>query len=139
MSDLLTLKQAAQVAQVSYGTIIYWMRTGRLVVSKGQPSLRSGTPFGTFCTREDLEKADPNGRESSLRAETPALMSLTELANGLGIGLSSGYKLIDRYQLEKTYVDGTSYLINRHELAIALADDPTYHHLLKQARPGILL
>ncbi len=66
-------------------------------------------------------------------------MSLTELANGLGIGLSSGYKLIDRYQLEKTYVDGTSYLINRHELALALADDPTYHHLLKQARPGILL
>tara|TARA_B110000503_G_scaffold14157_1_gene19320 strand:- start:6287 stop:6706 length:420 start_codon:yes stop_codon:yes gene_type:complete len=139
MVDLLTLSEAARVAYVSRETIRYWIKTGRLAVTKGPPSARSGRPYNTFVTRADLLKASPNWRDRELRASNGHLMTVAELADTLDMNLYSTYKLIARYQLEKIYITGNSYLIDGSQVAEGMSDDPTYYHLLRRPVTGILL
>ena len=65
-------------------------------------------------------------------------MTIPEIAKELGIGISTAYKLITRYDLEKTYVDGWTYMIDGAQLADSMEDDATYSYLLKLKRPATL-
>jgi hypothetical protein len=139
MSELLTLKEAARLAFVSYETIIYWIKTGRLAVVKGPPSIRSGRPYNRFVRREDLLLASPRSKELHLKSVNPHLMTVSDICAALWINKSVAYLLVRRFKLDKIYIDGWTYMIDGAQLATAMEEDPTYYHLLKQRRPATLV
>lgn len=134
----LTFKEAARLAHVSFDTIHYWVKSGRLATIPGPLSLSTGKPWGRRILRTDLLLASPSSKSKQLKSANRHLMTITELAKELGIGISTAYKLITRYDLEKTYVDGWTYMIDGAQLADFMEDDATYSYLLKLKRPAIL-
>tara|TARA_B110000503_G_scaffold15887_1_gene22457 strand:+ start:151 stop:561 length:411 start_codon:yes stop_codon:yes gene_type:complete len=134
MSELLTIKEAARFAHVSYETVVYWIKTGRLATMPGPLSLRTGRPGGKRVSRANLLLASPSSKSKQMKSDNRHLMTITEIAKELGIGISTAYGFIKRYDLEKTYVDRWTYMIDGSQLADFMEDDATYSYLLKIKR-----
>tara|TARA_B110000503_G_scaffold88259_1_gene133826 strand:- start:8800 stop:9225 length:426 start_codon:yes stop_codon:yes gene_type:complete len=133
MSELLTLKEAARLAFVSYETIIYWIKTGRLAVEKGPPSKRSGIPYNRFVRRVDLLAASPTTKSKLLKEAHPGnLLTVAEISTTLQINKDLAYKLVNTFELEKHRIDRATYMVDGNELHEKLSEDPYYWYLVQK-------
>lgn len=132
MTDVLTFQEAAREAYVSFDTINYWVKTGRLATIPGPLSVRTGKPYGRRILRDQLVAATPESRIAELKKTHPGdLMTVHELCAALRLNGPTIYHLINkRYGLTKVYVDKWTYLIDFDALTEQMSDDPTYYYYL---------
>ena len=130
MSTEISLTEAARLAQVSRETIKYWVKTGRLAVVHREGPLKRGRP-GRQVLRQDVIAATHANREAQLKKSHPGnLLTIRDICRILKIQPALTWKLINRFSLEKTYIDGWSYMVDGEVLYEKLQEDPTYWYLL---------
>jgi hypothetical protein len=130
MSTDLSFKEAARLAQVSHETISYWVKTGRLAVVGQEGPLKPGRP-GRRVIRQHVLDAMYVNREAELKRSNPGnLLTVRDICRILKIQPALVYKLTNRFSLEKTYIDGWSFMIDGEVLHYKLQEDPTYWYLL---------
>lgn len=129
--DLLTIDEAARLAHVSPVTIRYWIKTKRLAPVPIRIAARSGKPYGMLVPRSQLVKANPSQRMTDLKSSHPGnLLTAREIQDKLQLPkITTAYKIINRFDLEKHYIDGCQYMVDGEELWQQLREDPTYWYL----------
>ena len=132
MTDVLTFKEAAIEAYVSFDTINYWVKTGRLPTIPGPLSVRTGKPYGRRILRDQLVAATPESRIAELKKTHHGdLMTVGELCTALRLNAPVIYHLINkRYLVNKFYVDKWTYLIDLNELVGFMSYDLPYCYYL---------
>jgi hypothetical protein len=128
--DLLTIDEAARLAHVSTETIKYWIKTKRLATEPMRISARSGRPFGRLVRRRDLLSAAPKSRAEQLKRSHPGnLLTVGEIGSILKIRRDVAYILVNRFDLEKHYIDGCQYMVDGEQLWQKLREDSIYWYL----------
>ena len=128
--DLLTIDEAARLAHVSRETIRYWIKTQRLASQPMWISARSGRPYGKLVRRRDLLSAAPRSRAQQMKDEHPGnLLTVGEIRSRLGITRELAYILVNRFEMEKHYIDGCQYMVDGEELWQRMREDSIYWYL----------
>jgi hypothetical protein len=128
--DLLTIDEAARLAHVSIETIKYWIKTKRLATEPMRISARSGRPFGRLVRRRDLLSAAPKSRAEQLKSSHPGnLLTVCEIGSTLKIRRDLAYILVNRFDLEKHYIDGCQYMVDGEQLWQRMREDSVYWYL----------
>jgi hypothetical protein len=128
--DLLTIDEAARLAHVSTETIKYWIKTKRLATEPIRISARSGRPYGKLVRRRDLLSAAPRTRAQQLKSSHPGnLLTVGEIRSTLKIRRELAYILVNRFDLEKHYIDGCQYMVDGEQLWQKLREDSVYWYL----------
>ena len=128
--DLLTFDEAARLAYVSTETIRYWVKTKRLATEPIRISARSGRPYGKLVRRRDLLSAAPRSRAQQMKDEHPGnLLTVGEIRSTLQITQDLAYILVNRFEMEKHYIDGWQYMVDGEELWQRMRADSIYWYL----------
>jgi hypothetical protein len=128
--ELLTIDEAARLAHVSTETIKYWIKTKRLATEPIRISARSGRPYGKLVRRRDLLSAAPRTRAQQLKSSHPGnLLTVGEIRSTLKIRRELAYILVNRFDLEKHYIDGCQYMVDGEQLWQKLREDSVYWYL----------
>lgn len=128
--ELLTIDEAARLAQVSAETIKYWIKTKRLATEPARISARSGRPLGKLVRRRDVLSASPKSRAEQMKSSHPGnLLTVGEIRSILKIRFELAYILVNRFELEKHYIDGWQYMVDGEELWQKLREDSIYWYL----------
>lgn len=129
------IPEAARIAHVSPETIRYWIKTKRIATVPKRISARSGRPYGQLIPRTQLLDAMPDERIRKMKESHPGkLLTIREIAALLRCNRDLVYSLLRRYNLQRYKVDGWNFLVDGHELADAMEDDPLYAPLLRASR-----
>jgi len=128
--ELLTIDESARLAHVSTETIRYWIKTKRLATEPIRISARSGRPYGKLVRRRDLLSAAPRSKAEQLKSSHPGnLLTVGEIRSTLKIRRELAYILVNRFDLEKHYIDGCKYMVDGEQLWQRMREDPTYWYL----------
>jgi ribosomal protein S25 len=128
--ELLTIDEAARLAHVTRETIRYWLKTKRLASTPIRTSARSGKPYGKLVRRTDVLAASPTTKIRMLKeSHAGKLLTVSEICSALDINPSVAYVLIRRFNLDKVYIDGWSYMVDGEQLWHHLQSDQTYWYL----------
>jgi hypothetical protein len=128
--ELLTIDEAARLAHVSTETIKYWIKTKRLATEPIRISARSGRPYGKLVRRRDLLSAAPRTRAQQLKSSHPGnLLTVGEIRSTLKIRRELAYILVNRFDLEKHYIDGCQYMVDGEQLWQRMREDSVYWYL----------
>jgi hypothetical protein len=128
--ELLTIDESARLAHVSTETIRYWIKTKRLATEPIRISARSGRPYGKLVRRRDLLSAAPRSKAEQLKSSHPGnLLTVGEIRSTLKIRRELAYILVNRFDLEKHYIDGCQYMVDGEQLWQRMREDPTYWYL----------
>jgi hypothetical protein len=128
--ELLTIDEAARLAHVSTETIKYWIKTKRLATEPIRTSARSGRPYGKLVRRRDLLSAAPRTKADQMKSSHPGnLLTVGEVRSTLRIRRELAYILVNRFELEKHYIDGCQYMVDGEELWGKMREDPIYWYL----------
>ena len=140
MTDaLITLAEAARLAHVSRGTIQHWVRTGRLVIahiperSEWSQRVRPGAkkPYRMQVRRADVLACSYTQRVRQLKSDNPdlGLLTVRELAAICSRRHRWAYAMVNKFELEKYYIDAWTYLVSGAELWEKAQEDPYYSQL----------
>lgn len=139
--ELITLTEAARVAQLSRGAITAWVKRGRLPVYEGERHPHSErrrartTPrYKTkqLVKRTDVIAASFEARKKQLLQQHADLhlMTAKELASKYGYPADWAHHLIKKFDLTRHQIDDCVYMVSLEELLEKTQGHPYYSKIL---------
>lgn len=136
--ELITLTEAARVAQLSRGAITAWVKRGRLPVYQGERHWYSERrrPNPKYKTKQLVKRADVIAASFEARKQRLLeqhadlnLMTTKELASRFGYDYDWVHHLTKKFELTRYYIDDCVYMISGAELWEKAQDHPYYAQL----------
>lgn len=135
--ELVTLTEAARIAQLSRGAITAWIRRGRLPVYEGertrQAEWRRSRTTPKYKTKQLVKRSDviaasfESKKKRLLEQHADLnLMTTKELANRFGYDYDWVHHLTKKFELTRYYIDNCVYMISGQELWEKSQDHPYY-------------
>lgn len=134
MNDLLTVAEAAKIAEVCPSTIQYWIKTGRLKERRAPRSAHAmkARPREVMqklmVDRQELIAATPDGIEAAVRRANPTkrLLNLRDIQRILGVQFTTAWAMVNSTGVHKYPLYGNTYLVDGEELYEALEDSSQF-------------